>query len=513
MSKKNWNKLFNKKSRTHKNSFNFNNKQLDDIVDFGAKAYKFDGKRWKESKEDDEQELEISDSYTVNNSDSFASSKALHDLNAKVASDLTSIYTKGQTDAKIVALSPLATKAHVDGLAVNAGTLDGISAGELLRFDGDGSQLTGIDALPTSDVASRGSALVSDGEGGSFWAYIGRTGTGSIDNTSWRDRSIYTHGYLAGGYKGSNVWRSLNKTWHNTDTTLYCGEQLHSGSSYQNGIWSDHNAYVTCGAGTITSSNSGSGKLVSSYSLHNGSQRHHNNSFWGVENAPYGYTGHNPVGDGVGLTYGSAGYGGDIGGMGLNTDRQGAATGQNIKGQAGYITGGGSTTSEKMHFATEIMYAGPDFGNSTSYLDGASGELTGWFFNNKKITWSNDSISAWSGYSGTAHKWYMSTKHGHHYAQDGSTTKRKFSDSTGSSLSTFNKVTSYNEENPEDGQDHGYILGHFNGQQNNWTIKQSYTVDTEVTMGAQCQPKGHFGQSSACCSTAAATVTASAIGV
>jgi len=513
MSKKNWNKLFNKKSRTHKNSFNFNNKQLDDIVDFGAKAYKFDGKRWKESKEDDEQELEISDSYTVNNSDSFASSKALHDLNAKVASDLTSIYTKGQTDAKIVALSPLATKAHVDGLAVNAGTLDGISAGELLRFDGDGSQLTGIDALPTSDVASRGSALVSDGEGGSFWAYIGRTGTGSIDNTSWRYRSIYTHGYLAGGYKGSNVWRSLNKTWHNTDTTLYCGEQLHSGSSYQNGIWSDHNAYVTCGAGTITSSNSGSGKLVSSYSLHNGSQRHHNNSFWGVENAPYGYTGHNPVGDGVGLTYGSAGYGGDLGGMGLNTDRQGAATGQNIKGQAGYITGGGSTTSEKMHFATEIMYAGPDFGNSTSYLDGASGELTGWFFNNKKITWSNDSISAWSGYSGTAHKWYMSTKHGHHYAQDGSTTKRKFSDSTGSSLSTFNKVTSYNEENPEDGQDHGYILGHFNGQQNNWTIKQSYTVDTEVTMGAQCQPKGHFGQSSACCSTAAATVTASAIGV
>ena len=76
MSKKNWNKLFNKKSRTHKNSFNFNNKQLDDIVDFGAKAYKFDGKRWKESKEDDEQELEMSDSYTVNNSDSFASSKA-----------------------------------------------------------------------------------------------------------------------------------------------------------------------------------------------------------------------------------------------------------------------------------------------------------------------------------------------------------------------------------------------------------------------------------------------------
>jgi hypothetical protein len=106
MSKKNWSKLFNKKNRTHKDSYNFNNRNLDDIVDFGTKAYKFDGKRWKESKEEDEQELEMSDSYTVNNSDSFASSKALFDLNAKVASDLTGIYTKSETDLKIVALSP-----------------------------------------------------------------------------------------------------------------------------------------------------------------------------------------------------------------------------------------------------------------------------------------------------------------------------------------------------------------------------------------------------------------------
>jgi hypothetical protein len=380
-------------------------------------------------------------------------------------------------------------------------------------FIGDGSQLTGVSSLPESNAASRGSALTSDGEGGSFWAYIGATGSGQLDNTAWRYRSIYTHGYLAGGYKGSNVWRSVNKTWHNTDTTIYCGEQLHNGSSYQNGMWSDLNAYVTCGAGTMASSNSGTGKLISSYSLHNGSQRHHNNAAWGIENAPYGYTGHNPVGDGVGLSYGSVGGGGDIGGMGMKTDRQGAACGQDIKGQAGYITGGGSTTTEKMHFATEIMYVGPDFGNSAKYLDGASGELKGYFFNNKQITWSTDSIAAWSGFSGTSHKWYMSTKHGHHYAQDGQTTKRKFSDATGASISTFSKVTSYNEENPEDGQDHGYILGHYNGQQNNWTIKQSYTVDTEVTMGAACQPKGHFGQSSGCCSTAAATVTASFIGV
>ena len=94
MSKKNWSKLFNKKNRTHKDSYNFNNRNLDDIVDFGTKAYKYDGKRWKESKEEDEQELEMSDSYTVNNPDSFASSKALFDLNADLTSDISGKLSK-----------------------------------------------------------------------------------------------------------------------------------------------------------------------------------------------------------------------------------------------------------------------------------------------------------------------------------------------------------------------------------------------------------------------------------
>jgi len=94
MSKKNWSKLFNKKNRTHKDSYNFNNRNLDDIVDFGTKAYKYDGKRWKESKEEDEQELEMSDSYSVNNSDSFASSKALFDLNADLTSDISGKLSK-----------------------------------------------------------------------------------------------------------------------------------------------------------------------------------------------------------------------------------------------------------------------------------------------------------------------------------------------------------------------------------------------------------------------------------
>jgi hypothetical protein len=44
-------------------------------------------------------------------------------------------YTKAETDAKVVELSPPATKAHIDSLAVNAGTLDGIDSSQFLRSD------------------------------------------------------------------------------------------------------------------------------------------------------------------------------------------------------------------------------------------------------------------------------------------------------------------------------------------------------------------------------------------
>jgi hypothetical protein len=84
--------------------------------------------------------------------------------------------------------------------------------------------------------------------------------------------------------------------------------------------------------------------------------------------------------------------------------------------------------------------------------------------------------------------------------------KARFSDATGSTVANFNKVRSYGEDNSEDGQDHGYIMGHFDGQQNNHTIKQTHSSDTETTLGANAMPKGHYGQSSGACSTGAAGV-------
>ena len=61
----------------------------------------------------------------------------------------------------------------------------------------------------------------------------------------------------------------------------------------------------------------------------------------------------------------------------------------------------------------------------------------------------------------------------------------------------------------ETGEDHGYMLGNFNGHQNNMTWKFTYATYTTTSMSALTRPKCHYGQSSGACSSAAANMTAS----
>jgi len=369
-----------------------------------------------------------------------------------------------------------------------------------------------LEFVPPGNDASRGASLISDGSSGSFWGYMGNTSSGAIDNAQWRYRSIYTHGYLAAGYKGSNPWRSVNKTWHQTDTTIYLGEQISFAQAYCDGFYSDYNGYIQTGGGF-----NAAGDSISSYSLANGTIRMFTADGFSSSGLTYGYEGNDPKNEG--LTYGSGGFSNHVGGMKLNTAIVDGAGTQDIKGQGGWMTGGGSTTTNRLHFPTEVMYAGWDSGQSGRGTAGA-GELRGYFqwsgTQYRYVTWSN---STWTtnwpqggGWGKDNHCKIQSTKWGHHYIGTGNNVtsgKARFSDATGATLANFNKVRSYGEDNVEDGQDHGYIMGHYDGQQNNHTIKQSHSSDSEVTLGAGAMPKGHYGQSSGACSTGAATVVGS----
>ena len=353
--------------------------------------------------------------------------------------------------------------------------------------------------LPAQDNLTRGSYLVSDGSNGAFWQYPGQIAT-STGIDSWRYRSLITHGYISGGYKGSQPWRSMNKTWHNNDTTMYTGEQVDRAAAYCDGTWSDFNGYIH---GTVNSY-AGNSSHTSSYNLHTGICRNQGDGRFSQYS--YGYEGDSPKNVmGYNVT----------GGWQMDAGRNdcGCATAQ--KEQAGYITGGGSSTTNKLHFATEIMYNTNNSGDSGDFVAGCGMETRSYFAwrnsSQKYITHSNDSWTN-QGFAGNNRGWCkaLPTKWGHFYigTDDNVTTPlRKVRGSDGGAISNYNRSRAAGEENMEMGQDWGYKLGDFDGQQNNHTEKWDYSNDSITTMGFATRPKGHYGQSSAACSSAAGAVT------
>jgi hypothetical protein len=353
--------------------------------------------------------------------------------------------------------------------------------------------------LPTPDAASNGAPLYNDGTS-YFFTYPGKVNT--VPGTGWRYRTILTHGFLAAGYKGSNAWRSVNKTWHATDTTYYCGEQIDRAGAYVDGSFSDYNGYVHGTNDTWQ----GASNHVSSINLHNGVMRQSGDGLYSSAAANFGYS----AADGVTS---------DLGGLNLSSaiSLGGAAT--NSIGQVGYVIGGGRTAVDKLHFPTEITYA-------SSIVMGGTGQTTaGWGGQLRayvsmagpayqNITWANDSVTSWTAGAGAAasdgQNKTLGSKWDFAYAGMGTNTDArimKFSDITGASIAQLAKLRAYGEENQQMGQDWGYMLGQYDGQQNNHTVKTSYATDTLTQMGSACMPKGHIGQSSGACFPAAASIT------
>lgn len=395
-------------------------------------------------------------------------------------------------------------------------------------------------SLPTQNVRTAGATLMSDGNS-AFWAYPGETSTthqmpfgnastgdGTINGanpttsvalpfsgtgnwftyqgtnytvtigSSFRYRSIFTHGFLAGGYRGSNPWRSVNQTYHATDITVCRGDQLDRAASYVDGNFSDYNGYVY---GTQNSYD-GSGIHTSSINLHTGTGRTFGDS------VDYGH------GDAYSTTPDTLGASWDLW-NGVND--AGAVSGQTT--QRGYVTGHGSAGNwQRLNFATEVMsrFGG---GSNNDFCSAFEGETRGYVFGDtgdtRYLNFSNETTAGWnpSGLSGDGWKKSLSTKWGHGYHGNAANVTlpwMKVNDLTGANISIFNQLDDASgEENMEMGQDWGYCMGNYgSGYQNNRTWKRFYATDADVRMGFKTEPKGHLGQSSGACMTGAFTVTA-----
>jgi hypothetical protein len=376
--------------------------------------------------------------------------------------------------------------------------------------------------IPTPNETNRGAQLFNDGTY-AYWTYPGEahitTGTG------WRYRTLLTHGYIAAGYKGSNPWRSVNKTWHQTDTTVFCGEQIDKAGAYVKGTFSDLNGYVHATSDVFQ----GVASHTSSYNLFNGVMRMQNDTnftFFGSAGAPYNYQGNNPSADG--LTYGSGQASpASTGGWDFNTARNNfaCASTQGLSGGytggAGYSYGGSTTVTEKLNFPTEVMYTTTTSPVTWGGTDGTGGQLNSYILGNSNNTsnyymsYSNDTFTSWSAYSSQysggsdGNNKSLMSKYGWGYFGVGGNTNTaigKFSDVNQSYIAQLTKLSNFGEENQQMGQDWGYMLGQYNGQQSNWSVKTTYSNDSMVTLGATSQPKGHYGTSSGATSSAAASV-------
>ena len=299
----------------------------------------------------------------------------------------------------------------------------------------------------------------------------------------FRYRTIYSRGYVSGGYKSSSPWSNVNKTIHATDITSNLGDILTAAASYKTGGFSDYNHYIY----GVTNTHNGNSATVNAIDMATDVNRGTNTS-WN-----------------------------------MTVSRTDAEALMNPSLTLAYICGGGSGNVDKHNLTTEVMYStgaiSATIGGGTNNGFGAFfGEFYGWLSkgtavgSNVRLTWSTETwTSDLISWATDGQPKGLSSKHGYGYGStgsySGSSTMNKFSDITGgSAVSSYTRPSgNHGEENMQVGQNWGYMIGGYDGAtlgQHNVTEKYYYTSDTATTMGTDTQPKGHDGMSSGCCGTA-----------
>lgn len=338
-----------------------------------------------------------------------------------------------------------------------------------MAFDFPTSPTTGQEYL-----AESGRLYLYDGSG---WTTLGNWQTPDRFGFSlYKYRTIYSRGYVSGGYKNSSPWTNVNRTQHATDITTNVGDIMDIAGAYVDGSYSDYHQYIY---GT-SASFPGASAYTTSINMSTEAGRTHNAS-WDLK-----------------LTAGGYGDAGVIINSGLTM---------------AWITCD-QTNIDKHNLVTEVMYTsgrGGSAGTPADYGCAWFGEFYGWVKNggrNHKMDWATESWSA-AGLTVGTDGWgkALPTKEGWAYVKNGGNVTAsiyKINDFNGANISTTLSAPdgSAGEENYETGQMWGYCVGHYNGAQNNNTYKVVHSTDTLTALGSTAQPKGHDGMSSAATASA-----------
>lgn len=363
---------------------------------------------------------------------------------------------------------------------------------ENLEVSGSLSSDKVVNRPPRGPRASRptsprsGSLYLETSTSGSSYLML-YTGVSNIDDgwervaaqepqpTAFRYRQIINYSYLAGGYKDGSPWKNVHKTVNLIDQTTHIGELLDYPASYTSGacnksiffIWSVNSdggmKYASDVYGTFTSAIN---MLTDTR-----------------------YTNQSKFNTTISRS--------DLGTMHKETEMA-------------YLFSGGSSTMEKFNLSNESLVTG--FALTT--INGSDGGSAfsdenfgyGWTSSEGiKFNFSNDTASSSSQWGNHAQQKGISSKTGKGYAGNegsysGGYNLRRWSNSSDTNIGNVAKpYGNCGEENFTMGQDWQYMLGNYDGTQNNGSWKFYYATDSGSSSVTGLNPGVNGGTSSGHC--------------
>jgi hypothetical protein len=178
-----------------------------------------------------------------------------------------------------------------------------------------------------------------------------------------------------------------------------------------------------------------------------------------------------------------------------------------------WTSGGGSSSVDKFNFYTETMRSSTLSGGIPGW-DGQQGDsgfsdqhygYWGYSGSTQRITFATDTFATWTHFwhygqqKGMSSKWRKGYT-GNEGSYAGGYNFRRWYFPTDTNLGNVSKPQpNCGEENFTMGQDHQYMLGNFDGVQNNENWRYVYATDTGTANVAGLSPTAHAGQSSGHC--------------
>lgn len=309
---------------------------------------------------------------------------------------------------------------------------------------------------------------------------------GSQDDSrvAFKYRQIITTTYTAGGYKDSSPWKTVQRTTNSTDQTVSVGDLMDYPSSYSSGgcsksilfMWSVNTDNLWKSATEVH------GTYTSGINMVNETGYAHQ-SKWDLANA---------------------------------RDQPGTIFQETL---FAWIFGGSVAAVEKFNLTNESMYANY-YPNAAPYItmttsitsslgcSAFSDENYGYGYGSEsgmKLFFATDTISVKQQWGASGQQKGISSKVGKGYAgnegtYNGGYNLRRWDYATESNIGNVAKpYPNCGEENFSMGQDHQYMIGNYDGLQNNESWKFYYATDTGSSNVAGLKPTTHGGMSSGHC--------------